>query len=160
MGHSLGGSAAAQAIADSRVTAGVAFEGKARRADGKQQAVSKPLMHLIGGYNRLELEGSQYRVDGSGVLYEVTINGASHTSFSDLILIYKHFADSKWLQRHRYEVEPERIIQITRDYVAAFLDRVLFGKSNILLQPVSYAARVDSPRTSGYPEAELQVTIR
>jgi hypothetical protein len=142
------------------VTASIAFEGRARRVDGERQNVSKPLMHLIGGYKRLELEGSQYRVNDTGVLYEVIINGASHTSFSDLIFVYKHFADAKWLQRHRYEVEPERIIQITRDYVAAFLDRVLYGKSSTLLQPVSYAARVDSPRTSGYPEVELQVTVR
>jgi dienelactone hydrolase len=129
MGHSLGGTAVAQALEDSRVTASIAFEGKARRVDGERQSVSKPLMHLIGGYNRLELEGSQYRVNDTGVLYEVIINGATHTSFSDLIFVYKHFADAKWLQRHRYEVEPERIIQITRDYVAAFLDRVLTGRA-------------------------------
>jgi len=160
MGHSLGGTAAGQALEDSRVTAGVALEGKARRIDGDRQRVSKPFMHLIGGYNRLELEGSQYRIDDAGVLYEVIVSGATHTSFSDLIFVYKRFADANWLQRHRYEVEPERIIQITRDYVAAFLDRVFFGKSSTLLQPVSYAARVDRPQTSGYPEVELQVTVK
>lgn len=160
MGHSLGGTAAAQALEDSRVTASVIFEGKARRDDGERQSVAKPLMHLIGGYNRLELEGSQYRMSGSGILYEVIVNGATHASFSDLIFVYKHFADANWLQRHRYEVEPERIIQITRDYIAAFLDRVLYGKGSTLLQPVSYAARVDRPKTSGYPEVELQVTVR
>jgi dienelactone hydrolase len=160
MGHSLGGTAAGQALEDSRVTAGVAFEGKARRIDGDRQHISKPFMHLIGGYNRLELEGSQYHVNDAGVLYEVIINGATHTSFSDLIFIYKHFAAANWIQRHRYEVESERIIQITRDYVAAFLDRVLYGRSSTLLQPVSYAARVDRPLTSGYPEVELHVTVR
>jgi len=160
MGHSLGGTAAGQALEDPRVTAAVAFEGKARRLDGNRQNIPKPFLHMIGGYNRLELEGSQYLVSDAGVLYEVVVNGATHSSFSDLIFIYKHFADEKWRQRHRYEVEPERIIQITRDYVAAFLDRVLEGESNMLLQPISYAARVDKPRTSGYPEVELQVTVR
>jgi hypothetical protein len=116
-------------------------------------------MHMIGGYNRIELEGNQYKVQ-DGILYEVVVNGAGHSSFSDLVFIYKHFADDAWLRRHRYEVEPQRILQITRDYVAAFLDSVFQGKSSSLLHPVSYYSRVDSPQASGYPEVDLHITVK
>jgi pimeloyl-ACP methyl ester carboxylesterase len=160
-GHSLGGTAAVRAAcADNRVAAAIALEGKARRPDKKPEPINKPVMHMIGGYNRLELEGSQYDVNGEGTLYEVILNGAGHTSFSDVVYVYRNFADSAWKARHRYELDPARAIQITRDYMAAFLDHVFAGTPSVLLKPISYAAYVDNPRTSGYPEVVLRISVR
>jgi len=160
VGHSLGGTAAAQALDDPRVRAAVALEGKARRADGTRQPLTKPFMHIVGGYNRLELEGNQYEPAPNVPLYEVIVNGAGHAYFSDFILVYKPSADSAWRERHRYELEPGRIITITRDYIAAFLGRALDGKPHTLLEPVTRAGRASGPRGSRYPEVELKIHVR
>ena len=160
-GHSLGGTAAVRAAcADDRVAAAIALEGKARRKDKKPEPINKPVMHMMGGYNRLELEGSQYEVNDGGTLYEVILNGTGHTSFSDVVYVYRNFADSAWKARHRYELDPARAIQITRDYFAAFLDHTFAGTPSVLLKPVSYAAYVDNPRTSGYPEVVLRISAK
>lgn len=159
-GHSYGGTAAARMLQDDRVRGAVALEGKARPTDDRLQPLPKPFMHVIGGYNRLELEGTGYEPHPGVPFYEVIVAGAWHASFSDFVLLYKPSADAAWRERHRYELEPQRVIAIVRDYLRAFLGRVLDGTPHPLLQPVSYADRVDSPRTSRYPEVELNVHIR
>ena len=107
--------------------------------------VHHPLLHLIGGYNRLELEGDAYRPSEGNPVYQVVINGTGHAYFSDLIYIYRHYADAEWQRRHRFETEPHRVIQITRDYLSAFFGRYLGGEAdNVLLAPKKI-----EPSTSG-----------
>lgn len=158
-GHSYGGSAAA-ALSDPRVRAIGVMEAVVRNKAGHVQAAA-PLLHLIGGYNRLELEGRSYRPSREAPVYQVVINGTGHAYFSDLIHIYRHYADDDWKQRHRYEVVPDRVIQIARDYLAAFFDQHLKGQPiHMLLEPRSYAARVEGPKQAGYPEVEISITVK
>jgi len=159
VGHSFGGTVSAALLGDPHVATAVAMEGNARMPAGGKREISKPMLHLIGGYNRLEFEGSQYAPTAGGVLYEVIINGTGHAYFSDLIYMYKHFADEAWLARHRYEVEPVRVLQITCDYLAAFLGKTFIGRQDPLLQPVSYGSYVDGPRKGLYPEVDLRITL-
>jgi dienelactone hydrolase len=161
-GHSLGGTAAARMLGDSRVKGAIALEGKARPLDGASQPVAGPFMHVMGGYNRLELEGagSLYEPTLGAPIFEIIVNGAWHASFSDFVFVYKPSADEAWRARHRYELEPGRVLTITRDYIAAFLQRIFDGRSHAVLQPVSYAGRVDRPAASRYPEVELTIYVR
>ncbi len=157
VGHSLGGSAAALLSDDPRVKAVVALEGKFRGESAASLTVQAPFLHLIGEYNRTELENRNYRPSDRAPVYQAVIAGTGHASFSDLIAIYKTTAPPDWLVRHRYELEPGRIIQITRDYVRAFLGRYLLDTDNSLLHPTGYAARVDGPRSAGYAEVRLSI---
>ncbi len=165
LGHSYGGSAAARITHDPRIKAAVVMEGAVRDPSDKNSRgkliVGAPLLHLMGGYNRLEHEGDQYLPAVSAPVYQVVINGTGHAYFSDLIYLYKHYADSEWKNRHRYEVEPARVLQISRDYIAAFLGRYLNDEDpSVLLRPKSYADSVNSPGRGGYPEVELSISIR
>jgi dienelactone hydrolase len=165
LGHSYGGSAAARITHDPRIKAAVVMEGAVRDPADKYSrgklVVGTPLMHLIGGYNRLEHEGDQYLPAVCAPVYQVVINGTGHAYFSDLIYLYKHYADSEWKSRHRYEIEPARVLQISRDYIAAFLGRYLNDEEpSVLLRPKSYADSVDSPGRGGYPEADLSISVR
>jgi dienelactone hydrolase len=160
LGHSLGASAAVQLTDDSRVKAVIALEGKLRVPEQASLTVRAPFLHLIGEYNRLELENRSYEPSDRSPVYQAVIAGTGHAYFSDLIAIYKSTAPPEWLARHRYELEPGRIIQITRDYVAAFLGRYLSDVEHSLLHPTSYAARVDGPRAAGYAEVRLTIDTR
>ena len=160
LGHSLGGSAVARLTNDPRVKRVAVMEGKLRDSTAKEITVSAPFMHIIGEYNRLELENRNYRPSSAAPVYQVVIAGTGHASFSDLVHVYKQTAPAEWLERHRYELEPPRILQITRDYLSAFFGRYLNGVDNSLLHPTSYAARVDGPRTAGYAEVTMTIDVR
>jgi dienelactone hydrolase len=160
LAHSFGGSAIAHLSNVPGVRALVLLEGKLRDSSATQISMSAPLLHVIGEYNRLELEGRSYLPGESAPVYQLILGGTGHAYFSDLILIYKRTASADWLSRHRYELEPARVVQITRDYIAAFVGRYLDGKDNSLLHPVSYAARVRGPRAAGYSEVELTIDIK
>ena len=160
MGHSVGASASALLGSDKRVRAVIALEGVLRDTAQSSLVVGTPFLHVIGGYNRLELENRNYLPSAGAPVYQVIVQGTGHAYFSDLMAIYKTTADSAWLARHRYEVEPLRVIQITRDYAAAFLARYLFDQDSSLLHPVSYAAKVDGPRSAGYPEVEMTIDVK
>ena len=122
--------------------------------------VGVPLLNIVGGYNRLELERGAYQPSPDAPVLTVVIAGSGHAYFSDLIYFYQNYADVAWHARHRYELDANRIIKISRDYIAAFLDNNLKGApKNVLLQPKSYSAKVENARASGYPEAELTIAI-
>jgi hypothetical protein len=159
LGHSLGASASAQLAREPGADAVVVMEGRLRDSTARYVTVRAPFLHLIGEYNRLELENRNYRPSEGAPVYQAVVAGTGHAYFSDLIAIYRPIAPPAWRARHRYELEPGRIIQITRDYVAAFLDRYLLGVDSVLLHPVSYAARVDNPRVGGYPEVSLTIDV-
>lgn len=164
LGHSYGGTAAGRMSNDPRVNAVVVLEGAVRdpHADGARGrlVVGTPLLHIIGGYNRLEHEGDQYQPGKSAPVYQAVIDGAGHAELSDLIHLYSFVAPDDWHARRRYAAEPRRVLQIVSDYVAAFFDRYLRGaEKSVLLAPRAYADRVDSPRAAGYPEVDLSVNV-
>jgi len=162
-GHSYGGSAVARigARKELGISAVAAMEGQLRQVSGPSLEVGVPFMHLIGEYNRLELEGHAYLPSTAAPVYQVVIRGAGHAKFSDVIYLYKATtAGPDWIERHRHETEPERVLNVTCDYLSAFFDRYLRGKDSSLLHPVSYADRVAGPRPGGYPEAELTIDVK
>ncbi|MEX2088707.1 MAG: alpha/beta fold hydrolase [Bacteroidota bacterium] len=160
VGHSLGGSAAAHLTDDPRVRAVAVLEGQLRDTAATTLTVRSPFLHMIGEYNRLEMENRSYLPSERAPVYQAIVAGTGHAYFSDLIAIYKSTAAPDWLARHRYELEPGRIIQITRDYVAAFLGRYLLDTDDSLLHPTGYAARVEGPRAAGYAEVRLTIDVR
>jgi dienelactone hydrolase len=160
VGHSLGGSAVALLSADSRVKAVIALEGQFRGGSETSVTVHAPFLHMIGEYNRLLLENRNYRPSEGASVHQAVIAGTGHAYFSDLMAVYKSSAGPDWLARHRYELEPGRILQITRDYTSAFLARWLSGIDHSLLHPTSYSARVDSPLAAGYAEVRLTIDVR
>ena len=160
-GHSYGASAATR-LSDLAGLRGIfLMEGLARTSDGSAITLRRPLLHMIGGYNRVELEGEGYQPSSSAPLTQVVVNGTGHANFSDLIYLYRNHADAAWHGRHRYETDAGRVLQIARDYIAAFYGVYLRDEPpNLLLSPVSYAARVSGPTQAGYPEVDLSISIR
>ena len=159
-GHSLGGTAVGRLTADPRLKAVTLMEGLVRNDDQSPVTVRVPLLHLVGGYNRMEFEGGSYLPSHDAPVYQVVIEGTGHAYFSDLIYLYRHHADADWKQRHRYETDPGRVLQITRDYLVAFFGRYLQGTdSGVLLRPVGLKDRLAGPRTAGYPEVDLSIAV-
>lgn len=160
LGHSYGGTAVGGLTAHPRVDAVVAMEGRVRPDEAAPVTVESPFLHLIGGYNRLELEGDAYLPSAGAPVYQAVVEGTGHAYFSDLLELYRHWADADWHRRHRYEVAPARVLQIASDYLVAFFDRYLRGvPASVLLVPRSLADRVAGPSRGGYPEVDLTVRV-
>lgn len=164
LGHSLGGTAVGKLSRDNRISAVAVMEGDVREMeDDKARGsinVSVPLLHLIGGYNRLELERASYLPGPNAPVLTAVIHGTGHAYFSDLIYFYRSYAKRDWRDRHRYEIDPDRVIRISSDYLAAFFDWQLRDVTgSVLLRRRSYADRVEGPQLSGYPEVDLTIAI-
>lgn len=158
-GHSLGGSAAAVALVrDSRIHAAAALEGVVHDSASRPMTIPRPLLTMLGGYNRNELSLRDYRSGPGGVVYDAVVQGAWHASFADLLLVYRQTASAEWVARHRRELDPVRVNQIVTDYLDAFFRRYLFGAPTLLLRPYSETER-GSFSTSGYPEVELRIVV-
>ena len=158
LGHSLGGAVAAASLqADSRIRAAVSWEGQVYRDEARPMRVTGgSLLYIIGGANRAELAGTQFRPAAPGVVvHELVIHGAWHASYGDLLYIYERYADREWRDRHRRDVSPERVNQVTNDYVHEFFSHYLLGTPLDLLWPDSQE-QLGSPRRSNYAEAELR----
>ncbi|MEX2181742.1 MAG: hypothetical protein WD771_06845 [Gemmatimonadaceae bacterium] len=156
-GHSLGGAAAARALSRlPGVLAAATIEGSVYDSASRPMVVEKPLMNIIGGYNRAELGLRDYLAAPGAVVFEVIVHGAWHASFADLLLIYGATAPRAWRERHRRELSPVRVNQITTDYLHAFFRRYLLGEQSLLLRPHS-DPELGNFETSGYPEVELRV---
>jgi dienelactone hydrolase len=158
LGHSLGGAAAAWTMQrEPRVTAAVSWEGQVYRDEDRPLAVTGgDLLYVVGGANRAELAGKQFRPGAPGrTVHEIVIHGAWHASFGDMLYVYRRYADRAWLERHRREVFAERVNQITEDYVHEFFAHYLLGQPLDLLWPDSLDD-LGSPSTWNYPEVELR----
>lgn len=165
VGHSLGGTAVGKLSRDERISGVVAMEGDVRNTDDEgargSLQVAMPLLHLIGEYNRLELERQSYLPGPDAPVFTLVIRGTGHAYFSDLIHFYRDYADRDWRERHRYEVDPDRVIRISSDYIAAFFDWKIRGAPiSMLFRRPSYADRVAGPRQGGYPEVDLSVAVQ
>lgn len=161
-GHSYGGTAAGRLSRDPRIGAAVAMEGAVRDpADENSRGhlrVGAPFLHIIGGYNRLEMEIDDYRPSPDAPVYRVVIDGTGHAQLSDLIYLYAHYADEAWHARHRYDLAPDRVLRIAQDHIVAFFDFWLKGEDETpLLHPRGLAERLEGPRTGGFPEAILTI---
>ena len=158
-GHSYGGGAAARLLsADPRVVAAANLEGGAYGPDTTALAISEPLLHVVAGYNERDLVATEFS-PADAPLYEVLIHGTFHSTFSDLIHLHAVQADSAWLHRHRFDLEPARALRITNDYLRAFFDRYLRridGPAEDLLHLRS-AADLEGSSSRGYPEVELRL---
>ncbi|MGH7664879.1 MAG: alpha/beta hydrolase family protein [Gemmatimonadaceae bacterium] len=156
-GHSLGGAAAVQALHRlPALRAAATIEGSVYDTTARPFRVTKPVLSIIGGYNRAELGLRDYLAAPGGVLYEAIVHGAWHASFADLLLVYGAFAPRAWHASHRRELAPARVNQITTDYLDAFFARYLRGETSQLLRPHS-DPELGSYTTSGYPEVELRI---
>jgi dienelactone hydrolase len=157
LGHSYGGSAGALALDDPRIDAGFAMESRVRDSTTRPLTMPGPFMHVVGGYNRREMAGSQYRA-GEGPYYEVVVNGMWHAMFSDLIYIYAHYGDSAWQARHRNEIRPRRGLTITRALMTAFFGRYLKDERDPLLHPW-WPDEPSNSATSPLPEVEMRIDV-
>ena len=157
LGHSYGGSAAALALEDPRLDAGFAMESSVRDSTMRPLATAGPFMHVLGGYNRREMAGSQYRA-GEGPYYEVIVNGMWHAMFSDLIHIYAFYGDSAWQRRHRWEISPARGLAVTRGLMVAFFGRYLKDEQDPALHPW-WPDEPSASATSPFPEVEMRIDV-
>ena len=158
-GHSYGGGAAVRFMqADPRVVTAANLEGGAYGPDTLPFRVSEPLLHVVGGYNEAELVATEFEADDTPV-YQVLVQGAFHSTFSDLIYLHAFKAGAEWQARHRYDLEPARALRITNDFLLAFFDRYvkrIEGEREDLLH-VRSSAEILNPSTRGYPEVELRI---
>ncbi|MEX1185803.1 MAG: hypothetical protein WEA80_04380 [Gemmatimonadaceae bacterium] len=158
-GHSLGGAAAAQALSRiGEVRAAATIEGSVYDTTARPMLVTKPLLSMIGGYNRADLGLRDYLAGHGGIVFEAVVHGAWHASFADLLLVYGASAPRTFHENHRRELAPERVNQIATDYLDAFFRRYLEGRPSLLLRPHSELER-GSYVTSGYPEVELRIVV-
>ncbi len=156
-GHSLGGAAAVQALHRiPTLRAAATIEGSVYDTTARPMLVEKPVLSIIGGYNRADLGLRDYLAAPGAVLFEAIVRGAWHASFADLLLVYGAFAPRAWHENHRRELAPARVNQITTDYLDAFFGRYLRGRPSLLLRPYS-DPELGGFTTSGYPEVELRI---
>lgn len=160
LGHSYGGGAATRLMeADPRVVAAANLEGSAYGADTLPFHVSRPLLHVVGGYNEALLVATEFEPDDAP-LYEILVHGAFHSTFSDLIYLHAFKADDAWRARHRYDLDPARALAITNDHLRAFFDRYVKGIEDGPREDLLHLrsrADLESASTRGYPEVERRL---
>ncbi|MFD8595608.1 alpha/beta hydrolase family protein [Kitasatospora sp. NPDC059646] len=128
-GHSLGGAAAADTmIADPRVRAGVNIDGTFHPAP-KPGQIDRPFLmlgHTPGGGDHYTDWEEAWTALG-GFKKWLTVTGSDHFSFSDGDLLQGQAGFPT------PPLDPERGIEITREYVTAFFDQSLKGIHSPLL---------------------------
>jgi predicted dienelactone hydrolase len=128
VGHSIGGAAAATTmLADPRVDAGANLDGSFQPA--LTQDLGRPFL-LVSAEDRT----AGHRPDWDATWSHLTdwrrwlhVPAASHTSLSDAAVI------NEWLGLPQLSVPGTRIVEITRAYVAAFVDQHLRRRAQPLL---------------------------
>jgi len=148
IGHSLGGTAAAQAcLDDSRVAAGINLDGL-MPLDALDRPIPTPFAVFLSEQN-MEREGNE-RVNRlmdlfvdrmSGVMTVLVIRGTNHFNYSDYSLLGPGFRKTGLLG----PIEGSRCLAVQNEYIAAFFDRILKGRPSPLL---------DGP-SSLFPEVEI-----
>ena len=131
-GHSFGGAAAGQVILDDpRVTVGVNIDGF-QYGDLAYSYLSKPFMfifaeHASEGFpNRDELiKSNSFYLNSRDDAYILLIKGAEHSNFCDMALWGKQWSDVKYAQ-----INSQRALDITNQYLLAFFDNYLKAETN------------------------------
>lgn len=124
VGHSLGGSTAANVmLADRRVDAGVNYDGD-YFLDATERAPERPLMTMTGGAD--DNQGEFFARQRSGGLL-VTLAGAQHDSFSDLSFLGS-LIDGPVYPVEIGTISPAAALAAQRAYTRAFLAHNLLGR--------------------------------
>ena len=141
LGHSLGGATVAEAtLNDIRIKGGINLDGRLFGSMEKPNiTLSKPFLQFVSKasspdpYLRWDEEWERL----SGWKLELVLNGAVHATFSDMPLIAEAFDLREKLGREGEEllgkVDGMRGLEVIVEYVSAFAEFVLTGKSRGLL---------------------------
>ena len=140
-GHSLGGGAVAEAaLNDTRIKGGVNLDGRMFGAMEKGNiTLSKPFLQFaseaFGSDPYLRWDEEWVRL--SGWKLELVLSGAAHSTFADMPLIAEAFDLREKLGREGEELlgrlDGIRGLEVKVEYVSAFAEFVLTGKSSTLL---------------------------
>ena len=149
VGHSAGGSAAAQAmVVDRRFDAGASLDAP-QVGPATTQGFDEPFLFVFA-------EGSQYfettlqdRLRARG--YQLTLDGTTHYSFTDLPVLLDLAALSPTRAaestRPPGTLDPERNLEILNTFIVAFFDRHLRGQAVPLL----------GGAPAGFPEVTFEI---
>jgi len=143
MGFSKGGCAAGQVcVQDNRVKAGINFDGF-MYGDVVDSPLTVPFlfMHSTPANDGGWISGGTF-ANADSTARQIRINGAAHTSFGDACLWGPGLTGAM----NGGSIDGDRMIEITRAYTRAFLDRHLKRLADSLL---------DDP-SDGYPEVEVR----
>lgn len=138
-GMSFGGATAMDICAsDSRCKAGANMDGS---QFGYHDFITEPLnIPFLFFYNE-HSEGMNDHIYNSAknYAYRVTIQGTTHSNFTDVILWSPYMEDlgEKYLSRSFGPIPPEQMIRIENAYLLAFFDKHLKGETQPLLEDLS-----------------------
>jgi len=137
MGHSLGGEVALSSLRrEGRFRAAVLLD--APISDDSAAGTGKPVLILAAGRERWRKQECELWRNLHGPRLAVNLRGADHFTLSDAVWLFKGLPG---LSVPAGAMPRERTISAVRNYIAAFFDTNLLGKStNALLtgQPSSY----------------------
>jgi hypothetical protein len=145
VGHSLGGSAAAEAMAvDPRITAGIDMDGNLNLPDGSlfdsaRDGLDRPFL-LLGkdGPTDTGPGWQAFLADTHGWARQLTLSGAEHASFTDAESLLSRLAGPLHLPAatvtaHIGTIPPAEADRYQDAYVTAFFDQWLRNRDNHLL---------------------------
>jgi pimeloyl-ACP methyl ester carboxylesterase len=145
-GHSMGGLAASLGVQrDRRFRAGVILDvhdGKV--PDAVVRATATPVLILASGRKQWTENECKLWSSLRGSRFAVNLEGAEHLTTSDAVWLFKDAIKTG-------AMGPEKAVSAVRDYIAAFLDANLQGKS---LQPL-----LAGP-SSDYPDATVTTQMQ
>lgn len=149
LGHSMGGSTAAELVHDDpRIDAGVNLDG-GHRGQVADTGVAKPFLQLAAGSHTRESDPSwrDFWAASTGWKRELRLTGAEHYSFTDAQPLAPQLPGLPEPRRRALigEIDPKRSLAVQRAYLAAFFDLQLKGRATSLF---------DGP-SAAYPEAVL-----
>jgi len=133
MGHSLGGIAAiTSVIREPRFVAAIVLDAPAMATP--VIGTDKPVLILAAGRDQWGSRDCQLWRSLRGPRVLVHFRGAEHLAASDAIWLAEQFPE---LEAHAGAMGPEKTISAMRNYIAAFLDNILLGKtmSPLLMRP-------------------------
>lgn len=137
-GHSLGGGTVAEAtLNDSRIKGGINLDGRLFGSMEKPgTTISKPFLQFVSEasssnpYLRWDEEWARL----SGWKLELVLQGATHSTFTDLPLVAEALNLRDQLDKELLgEIDGTRGLEVTVEYVNAFAEFVLMGKNGSLL---------------------------
>jgi dienelactone hydrolase len=133
MGHSLGGVAAITSVVrEPRFAAAIVLDAPAMATP--VIGTDKPVLILAAGRDQWGSRDCQLWRNLRGTRVLVHLRGAEHLAASDAIWLAEQFPE---LEAHTGVMGTEKTISAIRNYIAAFLDNVLVGKtmSPLLMRP-------------------------